>query len=55
MIRLECAHCGMFAELNDYKSRQRTALSGGWVKRFARCRCGNVLATEINEVSDENL
>ena len=52
MIRLECTQCGVFAELDDYKPTQRTALSGGWVERFVQCRCGNVRATEINEVAD---
>jgi hypothetical protein len=49
MIRLYCKTCGLFAELDDYKSRKRTVMSAATGNGGVVCRCGCVTAYLISE------
>lgn len=54
MMRLICKDCGMFAEVDDYKSKKRTcanmAKAPGWSSGL-RCPCGAVTAIFRSEVN----
>lgn len=56
MIRLYCRTCGLFAELDDYKSKKRTSLNmasaPGWSSGVV-CPCGAVKALFRSEVNQE--
>ena len=54
MMRLFCKTCGLFAEVDDYKSKRRTSVNAanapGWSSGLV-CPCGHVAALFKSEVN----